>query len=66
MYNEILPSLLGPLLEGAARLSFTARIDRAHSDRARFASKKDGLAAPFLCFTYKKIACYSHGLIALC
>ncbi len=31
---------------GAARLSFTARIEGAHSDRAASASKKDGLAAP--------------------
>ena len=34
-------------LGGAARLSFTARIEGAHSDRAASASKKDGLAAPF-------------------
>ncbi len=39
---------------------------RAHSDRTRSASKKDGLAAPSPCFTCKKIACYSHGRIALC
>ena len=31
---------------GTARLSFTARIEGAHSDRAASASKKDGLAAP--------------------
>ncbi len=31
-------------LRGAARLSFTARIEGAHSDRAASASKKDGLA----------------------
>jgi len=31
---------------GAARLSFTARIEGAHSDRAASASKKDDLAAP--------------------
>jgi hypothetical protein len=31
---------------GVARLSFTARIEGAHSDRAASASKKDGLAAP--------------------
>ena len=30
----------------AARLSFTARIEGAHSDRAASASKKDGLAVP--------------------
>ncbi len=34
-------------LKGVAGLSFTARIGRAHSDCARSASKKDGLAAPF-------------------
>ena len=33
-------------LGGVARLSFTARIEGAHSDRAASASKKDGLAAP--------------------
>src|SRR6266850_7242857 len=33
-------------LKGAARLSFTARIEGAHSDRAASASKKDGLAVP--------------------
>ena len=33
-------------LGGAARLSFTARIEGAHSDRAASASKKDGLAVP--------------------
>ncbi len=33
-------------LRGAVRLSFTARIEGAHSDRAASASKKDGLAAP--------------------
>ena len=33
-------------LRGTARLSFTARIEGAHSDRAASASKKDGLAAP--------------------
>ena len=31
---------------GAASLSFTARIERAHSDRARSASKKDGWLLP--------------------
>ncbi len=36
-----------PYLRGAARLSFTARIEGAHSDRAASASKKDGLATPF-------------------
>ena len=33
-------------LGGAARLSFTARIERAPYYRARSASTKDGLAAP--------------------
>jgi hypothetical protein len=33
-------------LGGTARLSFTARIEGAHSDRAASASKNDGLAAP--------------------
>lgn len=33
-------------LRGAVRLSFTARIEGAHSDRAASASKKDGLAVP--------------------
>ena len=33
-------------LRGAARLSFTARIEGAHSDRAASASKKVGLAVP--------------------
>src|SRR5215510_7403718 len=33
-------------LWGAVRLSFTARIEGAHSDCAASASKKDGLAAP--------------------
>ena len=36
--------------KGVARLSFTARIGRAHSDCVRSASKKDGLAAPFTSF----------------
>jgi hypothetical protein len=39
-----------PLQKGVARLSFTARIERAPSERARSASKKDGLAAPSLPF----------------
>jgi hypothetical protein len=38
-------------LKGAARLSFPARIGRAPFYRARSASKKDGLAAPFLFFS---------------
>jgi len=29
-------------------LSFTARVQRAHSERARSASKKDDLAIPYL------------------
>ena len=33
-------------LRGPARLSFTARIEGAHSDRAASASKTDGLAGP--------------------
>jgi len=37
-------------LRGAARLSFTARIEGAHSDRAASASKKDGLAVPLAPF----------------
>ena len=36
--------------KGVAGLSLTARIGRAHSDCARSASKKDGLAAPFTSF----------------
>jgi hypothetical protein len=35
---------------GAVRLSFTARIEGAHSDRAASASKKDGLAVPLPSF----------------
>jgi hypothetical protein len=38
-------------LRGAARLSFTARIEGAHSDRAASASKKDGLAVPLSPFS---------------
>lgn len=38
---------LSPLFpKGAAKRSFTARIEGAHSDRAASASKKDRLAAP--------------------
>ena len=40
------PSSLVSLQEGAAELSFTARIEGAHSDRAASASKKDGPVAP--------------------
>jgi hypothetical protein len=36
--------------QGVAGLSFTARVERAHSDRARSASKKDGLAVPLSSF----------------
>jgi hypothetical protein len=36
--------------KGVARLSFTARIGRAQFYRARSASKKDGLTAPFTSF----------------
>ena len=35
-------------LKGVAGLSFPARIERTQFHRARSASKKDGLAAPFL------------------
>jgi len=45
-----LPSSLVFLQGGVARLSFTARIGRAPFHRARSASKKDGLAAPFSLF----------------
>ena len=38
--------LLFPLTEGVARLPFTARIERAHSDRARSASKKGTWLCP--------------------
>src|SRR5437870_3769922 len=40
--------------KGVAGLSFTARIGRATFHRARSASKKDGLAAPYplLCASY--------------
>lgn len=34
------------VIRGAARLSYTACIEEAHSDRAASASKKDGLVAP--------------------
>ena len=45
--NEALPiDFPHSALRGAARLSFTARIEGAHSDRAASASKKDGLAVP--------------------
>ena len=40
-------SFLLSFLKGVARPSFTARIGRAQFHRARSASKKDGLAAPF-------------------
>ena len=46
IHNLAGPSLLVSLKEGTARLSFTARIEEAHSDCAASASKKDGLAAP--------------------
>jgi len=36
------------MVSGAASLSLTARIERAHSDRARSASKKDGWLFPIL------------------
>jgi hypothetical protein len=47
--QAILPLFSSPptsLSRGVARLSFTARIERAQVHRARSASKKDGLAAP--------------------
>ena len=44
------PSSLVFPQEGVAGLSFTARIERAPFHRARSASKKDGLAAPFPLF----------------
>ena len=40
-------SLLSKGRKGAARLSFTARIERGPSEGARSASKKDDLAAPY-------------------
>ena len=43
-------------LKGVAGLSFTARIERAQFHRARSASKKDGLAAPFLILLRPRIA----------
>ena len=42
----LLTGLCTTSLQGVARLSFTARIEGAHSDRAASASKKDGLAVP--------------------
>ena len=42
--------------KGVAGLSFTARIGRAHSDRARSASKKDGPAAPFPSFSGRALS----------
>ena len=48
--SEGLPNSPHFALRGTARLSFTARIEGAHSDRAASASKKDGLAAPLLPF----------------
>jgi len=36
-----------PATGGAIGVVSTARVERAHSYRARSASKKDGLAAPF-------------------
>lgn len=41
-------SLLHKVSRGAVRLSFTARVERGHSEGARSASKKDGLAAPLI------------------
>ncbi len=42
--------------KGVAGLSFTARIGRAQFHRARSASKKDGLAAPFHIFLRPRVA----------
>ncbi len=44
------PRLLVSLQEGVARLSFAARVERAQLYRVGSASKKDGLAASFVCF----------------
>ena len=46
--------------KGVTRLSFTARVGRAHSDRARSASKKDGLVAPYS--HPSKLASYFSGM----
>ncbi len=43
-----------PSLEGVARLPSTARIERAHSDRARSASKEGTWLAPFSCFMSRR------------
>jgi hypothetical protein len=43
-------------LKGAARLSITARIEGAHSDRAASASKKDGLAVPLPLFQARSLS----------
>src|SRR6185295_1104731 len=53
------------LLRGAARLSFTARIEGAHSDRAASASKKDGLAVPLPPFQARSLSLQGWGLIDL-
>ena len=52
-------------LRGAARLSFTARIEEAHSDRAASASKKDGLAVPLPPFQARSLFLQGWGLIDL-
>ena len=46
-------------------LSFTARIGRALTHRARSASKKDGLAAPFPSFQARSFSLQGWGLIDL-
>jgi hypothetical protein len=45
--HQVACSILATAPRGAARLSFTARIEGARSDRAVSASKKNGLVAPF-------------------
>jgi hypothetical protein len=52
-------------LRGAARLSFTARIEGAHSDRAASASKKDGLAIPAYPFQARSFLSPAGGPIGL-
>ena len=47
---------------GAARLSFTARIEGAHSDCAASASKKDGLAVPLTPFQACSFLCSRESL----
>jgi len=61
-----LQSLLTSLttsLKGVARLAFSARIGRALSHRARSASKKDGLVAPFLSLQARSFLSSKGGLV---